>query len=89
MRKATPERTRTHNTQLVLKTIYDSGEISRADISRSTHLTRPTVSTVVSELMDRGLIQEVGYAPSSGGQRPLLLSVVNDSWHLKKGTLAS
>jgi glucokinase-like ROK family protein len=82
MRKATPERARTHNTQLVLRTIYDSGEISRADISRSTHLTRPTVSTVVSELMDRGLIQEVGYAPSSGGKRPLLLSVDNDSWHL-------
>jgi len=82
MRKATPERARTYNTQLVLKTIYDSGEISRADIARSTHLTRPTVSTVVSELMDRGLIQEVGYAPSSGGKRPLLLSVINDSWHL-------
>ena len=67
---------------MVLKTIYDSGEISRADIARSTHLTRPTVSTVVSELMDKGLIQEVGYAPSSGGKRFLLLSVVDDSWHL-------
>jgi N-acetylglucosamine repressor len=82
MKKATPERARSHNTQLVLKTIYEKGQISRADIARATHLTRPTVSTVVSELMDRGLLCEVGYAPSTGGKRPVLLSIANDSWHL-------
>ena len=82
MKKATRERARTHNTQLVLKTIYEQGQISRADIARATHLTRPTVSTVVNELMDRGLIQEVGYAPSTGGKRPVLLSVAIDSRHL-------
>jgi N-acetylglucosamine repressor len=82
MKKAPPERARTHNTQLVLKTIYNIGQISRADIARATHLTRPTVSTVVSELMEQGLIDEVGYAPSTGGKRPVLLSVANDSRHL-------
>ena len=80
--KVTPERARTHNTRLVLKSIYESGQISRADIARTTGLTRPTVSAVVAELMEQGLVKEMGYAPSTGGKPPLLLSVVDDSRHL-------
>lgn len=80
--KATHEQTRTHNSQLVLKTIYESGQISRAEIARATQLTPPTVSDVVAELMEQGLVEEVGYAPSTGGKRPILLSVADDSRHL-------
>lgn len=80
--KVTPRRARAHNSQLVLKTIYHSGEISRAEIARVTRLTRPTVSDVVAGLMDEGLVAEVGRAPSTGGKRALLLSVVDDSRHL-------
>jgi glucokinase-like ROK family protein len=81
-KKVTPERARTHNTRLVLRTIYESGQISRADIARTTGLTRPTVSAVVAELMGQGLVKEIGFAPSTGGKRPLLLSVADDSRHL-------
>jgi len=89
MRKATRKRTRMHNTHLVLKTIYDSLEISRADIARETGLTRPTVSDVVCDLLDTGLIEEVGYGPSTGGKPPILLSVADDSRHLIGIDLAS
>jgi glucokinase-like ROK family protein len=82
MQKATPERARVHNTQLVLKTIYTNGPISRAEVARTTRLTRPTVSDVVTDLMEDGLVGEVGYAPSSGGRRAILLRVVDDSRHL-------
>ncbi len=74
-KKATHEQTRIHNTQLVFSTIYERGEISRAEIARVTHLTRPTVSDVVAELMEEGLIEEVGHAPSTGGKRAILLRV--------------
>ncbi|MGC9396477.1 MAG: ROK family transcriptional regulator [Anaerolineae bacterium] len=74
-KKATHEQTRIHNTQLVFSTIYERGEISRAEIARITRLTRPTVSDVVAELMDEGLIEEVGHAPSTGGKRAILLRV--------------
>jgi glucokinase-like ROK family protein len=67
---------------LVLKTIYESGQISRADIARTTRLTPPTVSAVVTDLMEQGLIKEIGYAPSTGGKRPLLLGMVDDARHL-------
>lgn len=88
-RKATHQGTRTHNSRLVLKIIYDRGQVSRADIARATGLTRPTVSDVVADLMERRLVEEVGQGPSAGGKPPILLSVADDSRHLVGIDLAS
>lgn len=63
MDKATRSQTRHHNSRLVLKTIYDAGEISRAEIARRTHLTRPTVSTLANGLLESGLVIETGPGP--------------------------
>jgi N-acetylglucosamine repressor len=80
--KATHQQTRTYNQQLVLRTIFDHGKISRADVARQTKLTRVTVSEIVSELIDTGLVAEVGMGTSAGGKTPILLSVVDDSYHM-------
>jgi N-acetylglucosamine repressor len=82
MKKATRQQTKTHNQKLVLKTIYQQGQVSRADIARLTHLTRTTVSNLVTEIIDDGLVEEVGLEPSTGGKPATLLSVVDDSRHL-------
>ncbi|HNT77113.1 MAG TPA: ROK family transcriptional regulator [Anaerolineae bacterium] len=82
IKKASHEQTRLYNSQLVLKTIYSAGQISRAEVARATELTRPTVSDVVAELLLQGLVREVGLAPSQGGKRPMMLSMVDDSRHL-------
>jgi predicted NBD/HSP70 family sugar kinase len=82
LKKATRQHTRDHNTRLVLQTIYDSGEVSRADLSRLTRLTRTTVSDVVSGLIEQGLIEEVGQGPAGVGRTPTLLSVVDHSRHI-------
>ncbi len=82
MQKVTPRRARVRNTQIVLKTIYTNGPISRAEISRVSALTPPTVSDVVSELIIDGLVEEVGHAPSSTGRRAILLQVADDSRQL-------
>jgi N-acetylglucosamine repressor len=89
IRKATREQTRVHNSRLVLRTIYERQEISRADIARETRLTRTTVSDVVVDLMAQGMIEEVGYGPSAGGKPPILLSVIPDARHLIGLDLAS
>lgn len=81
-KKATRAQTKSHNKTLILKTIYDHIQISRADVARFTRLTRPTVSSTVAELLDEGLVAEVGLGQSEGGKRPILLSVVDDSRHL-------
>ena len=77
--KATHAQTRSYNGRLVLRTIYDRGLISRAEIARLTTLTRTSVSDVVGELLESGLVEEVGRGPSTGGKAPILLRVVSDA----------
>ncbi len=79
MKKATHQDTKTHNVRLVLKTIYDHGQISRVDVARITRLTRATVSDLVSELTEAGLVEEIGYGPFARGKPPILLRVVDDA----------
>jgi predicted NBD/HSP70 family sugar kinase len=77
MQKATRQQSKDHNTRLVLQTILDEGELSRADIARQTGLTRPTVSTIVADLLDSGYILETGQGPSVGGKPPTYLTANN------------
>jgi N-acetylglucosamine repressor len=74
--KATHQQTRAINQGLVLRTIYDLGPISRADIARVTELTRTSVSELVGDAIADGLVEEVGRGPSSGGKAPILVQVV-------------
>jgi N-acetylglucosamine repressor len=80
--KATHQKTKQHNRDLVLKTIFSQKAISRADIARVTKLTRATVSELVATLINEGLVAEVGYGSSIGGKSPILLSLVADSRYL-------
>jgi len=75
MEKATSEHLKTHNRRVVLKAIYEQEQISRAEIARHTHLTRPAVSRIVAELLDLGLVMETGQGDSHGGKRPTLLAL--------------
>ena len=62
------------NRQIVLNHVREEGVISRAEIARKTALQRSTVSLIVDELRDFGLIREF-HGESSGGRPPLLLSL--------------
>jgi N-acetylglucosamine repressor len=77
--KATHQQTRVHNERLVVRTLYDLGPISRAEVARLTGLTRTTVSDVVTTLLDDGVVREIGRGPSSGGKAPILLEVDDDA----------
>jgi len=79
MEKATHKHTKEHNRNLVLKTIVDHNTISRAEVARITRLTRTTVSEIVSDLIEEGLVNEIGVGPSFVGKNPILLSLVEDS----------
>lgn len=71
--KVLPEQARAHNRSLVLQTLYGSGEQSRADVARSTGLTRVTVSELVAGLMAEGLIVEKGLREVDGPGKPATL----------------
>src|SRR3954453_8194806 len=80
--KATHRQTRAHNQGLVLRTLYDRGPISRAEVARITGLTRTTVSALVAEFLSEGLAREVGRGPSSGGKAPILVQVDGNARHV-------
>jgi predicted NBD/HSP70 family sugar kinase len=62
------------NRQIVLNYVRERAPISRAEISHETELQRSTVSLIVEELKDRGLVAEIE-GESTGGRPPLLLQL--------------
>lgn len=73
--KATHEQLRRHNRHLLLRALYLGVAESRAALAQQTGLTKPTVSNLIAELIDEGLVGEGGHGPSSesGGKRPRLI----------------
>ncbi len=71
--KVLPEHARTHNRALVLQTLFTAGRQSRADVARSTGLTRVTVSELVTELMAEGLLVETGQREGARPGKPAIL----------------
>src|SRR5690625_3510134 len=61
------------NQSLVLDVIRKEFPISRADISNITGLNKGTVSSLVTDLINKELIYESGPGKSSGGRRPVML----------------
>jgi N-acetylglucosamine repressor len=79
MKKATHQATKEHNTRLVLQMVYHENGSSRADISRATGLTRTTVSEIVGELLEAGLVLERGPGAATVGKPPTCLAFHADS----------
>ncbi|WP_217183077.1 ROK family transcriptional regulator [Streptomyces sp. AC495_CC817] len=74
--KVLPEHARGHNRALVLQTLYHSGAMSRADLSRETGLTRVTISDLVAEFIADGIVTEMGVREAVGpGKPPILIDI--------------
>ena len=64
---------RRHNLSLVLRLLATHGPRSRAGIADVTGLTKATVSSLVADLIDRGLVKEVGPKSDQRMGRPATL----------------
>ncbi len=58
--------------------LYYRKSASCNELSKATKKSIPLVTKVVNELIDTGYVVEQGYAPSSGGRRPLMYSLIKD-----------
>ncbi len=69
------KRTRNINTSQVIRQIWTHGEISRIQIAKNLDLDKSTISSIVSELLDIGIISEttIGEAGPQGGRKPVHL----------------
>jgi predicted transcriptional regulator len=61
------------NLSTVLRYLHGGAYLSRAGLASLTGLNKTTVSSLVDELLDRGLIHEVGRDTSGGGRPATLL----------------
>lgn len=70
---------RMQNQRLLLNIIWSEQTISRAELARRTGLSRSTVSAIVAEVMDTGLVTFRGAGLSQGGRRPVMLGFEDDA----------
>lgn len=68
------DRIREHNRFLVYASLKHQGKLSRTDISRATDLSIPTVTTIIHEFIQLGLVDEVGQSTPRGGRPAQLIS---------------
>lgn len=59
----------------ILQTIYSQGQASQASLADKTQFAPSYISTAISELRRRGLVEEAGRSPSRVGRRRVLLRV--------------
>jgi N-acetylglucosamine repressor len=63
------------NSNLLIELVRESRPISRAELARRSGLSAPTVSTIVGQLLEQGILVEVATAPANGGRPPVLLDI--------------
>lgn len=62
----------------ILKQLYFASTLSCSDLSTHTKTSLPLITKMVNELIEENCIIETGYAPSTGGRRPLMYSIRPD-----------
>ncbi|WP_379159949.1 ROK family transcriptional regulator [Paenibacillus sp. sgz5001063] len=78
----TPRSMRQLNELLILDMILAGGPLSRADLSRQTGVSKPTVSSAITHLIQRGLVRETGRADNSQGRKATLLEFNNHCFYV-------
>lgn len=70
---------RAQHSRLLLNLLWTEREISRADLSRRTGLSRSTISAIVNDLLETGLVRESHSGVSTGGRRPIMLEFQDEA----------
>lgn len=66
---------RKYNQRLILDAVYEKETTSRVELSKILHLSKPAISDNLSELLELGIVEEIGEGTvaEKGGRKPLLL----------------
>ncbi len=70
------------NKSHILEIIRAHGPISRADVAKKTRLTPPTVTNLVNELLQTGIVIESQIGTSTGGRKPILLTIHYEAFQI-------
>ena len=67
---------------MIVKRLYFDKTLSCADLSELLDKSIPYISKAINELIDEGFVIEQGYAPSSGGRRPLVYALKQEAMYI-------
>lgn len=77
------------NRMQILRLLRNHGPISRIDISHTIHITKAAVTIITNEMIEEGILQEVGEQAPTGGKIPRgrkkILVGINPTWRLILG----
>lgn len=68
-----------NNRKRIIRLLSKERELTKLDIARSLDISVPTVTTIVGELIEEGLVEEAGMAGSTGGRKPVIIRFLPDS----------
>ena len=74
-RRTTVRDMRRSNRSVILTSIYREGPLSRYELGHQTSLSAASVSNLVGELLEEGIVEEAGSVESDGGRPRVLLRV--------------
>jgi len=64
-----------HQKNSIIEYLYKQGPTSNPDIARYTKMSSPTITKLVQELVDLGVVMDMGIGDSIGGRRPNLFGI--------------
>jgi len=66
----------------ILRAIYFNGPLSNSELAKQIKLSTPKINSLLLELIDNGLVTELGRGDSSGGRRPNIYGLVEDGFYV-------
>ncbi|RYZ77396.1 MAG: ROK family protein, partial [Proteobacteria bacterium] len=70
------------NSNIVLKILWTKREISRSEIARITGMSRSTISAIINDIMELGLLNELGSSGAKNGRRPVTLQFKDGAYSI-------
>lgn len=67
-----------NNRQSIINHIYRNGPTARTELAKCLNITKPTVSSSVTELIEMSVLAEAGYVAAEFGKRPQLVGFNKD-----------
>lgn len=69
------------NITRVARYILVQGETTKNEIAKSLDLSMPTILKCIKELINRGIVHEVGEFESTGGRKPKAISIIDNIYY--------
>ena len=76
------EQKKVYQKKQILRTLFFHGAMSNSVLSAIVQLSTPKINSLLIELIEDGLVRELGMGDSSGGRRPVIYGLVEESFYV-------